>query len=266
MEEFNMKYILILITLILASTTTTVHAKGTAANKCPVNKCPAGYEQIKLEFEGEDIVGTYNNQNYSTSDVTVETTFPSNDTVTISNAIFPDDSLGTLTFSSSAVISAIYSKEGKNVYDVSTTETFSGTLPGTGPWTYTIQGKNGISHISLCATSESLPVTIGYVFGSYGLVAGVFQVKWQTVTETGNAGFNIYNGDLVKLNKELIPGQIDSLDYANYEFAVNAWGVETFYIEEVGIDDITDITGPYSVNVQYGYLEVQKIFLPIVSN
>ena len=119
-----------------------------------------------------------------------------------------------------------------------------------------------------------LPVTLSTVRSMRNRGEVIFE--WRTATETGNAGFNLWveSADgLVKVNTQLIPSKvIDSVEPTDYSvtLATDA-SVSLFFIEEVGVDGVTERMGPYLVGAVYGNDGNRipdegsvKVFLPVI--
>ena len=71
--------------------------------------------------------------------------------------------------------------------------------------------------------STPLAVTLGWFLAQRN--GDVVEVRWQTATETGTAGFHVLaaadDGDTVRLNQELIPSPvIDSITPTDYELTI----------------------------------------------
>ena len=101
--------------------------------------------------------------------------------------------------------------------------------------------------------AATVPVTIGYFLAQRNGDDVVF--TWQTVTETGNAGFNLLaasDAGLVQLNPELIQSKVvDALEPTDYR-ATFATPESLFYIQEVSVDGETDEFGPFQLGVAFG--------------
>ncbi len=101
--------------------------------------------------------------------------------------------------------------------------------------------------------STPLAVTLGYAAATrQGEQVDFF---WQTVAETGTAGFNVLAevGDQVTLlNEQLIPSPvIDSVTPTDYSFSALTPG-DVYYIEEVTVAGKLSRHGPFQVGVEYG--------------
>ena len=120
--------------------------------------------------------------------------------------------------------------------------------------------------------SNPLAVTLGWFLAQRN--AEAVDIRWQTATETGTAGFNVLavtEGGKVRLNNALIPSAvIDSVAPINYAFsAVTDAG--RFYLEEVSVDGGVTEHGPFDVGQEYGSyavpdnLEVSPmVWLPMI--
>ena len=121
--------------------------------------------------------------------------------------------------------------------------------------------------------NTTLSITISYFLAERD--GDTVNFVWQTATETGVAGFNLFaetNGDLVQLNDELIPSPvIDSVTPTDYSYEA-VTSATTFYIEEVSIAGSTDRLGPFTLGMPAGaHVDVDVapipfIWLPMISN
>ncbi|MCB9137344.1 MAG: hypothetical protein H6642_03220 [Caldilineaceae bacterium] len=127
------------------------------------------------------------------------------------------------------------------------------------------------SQITITYGSGPLGITVAY-FGSAMLENGAARFTWATVSENGNAGFNLFGevgGELQKINEELIPSLVvDSVlsQFYEYERSVNG---TTFYLQEVSISGVQRIFGPYELGQSYGELpdgldSNTNIYLPTI--
>jgi hypothetical protein len=114
-------------------------------------------------------------------------------------------------------------------------------------------------------------VTVGY-FTSTASGDGV-DFLWQTATETGTAGFNIFaetGGDLVQLNDGLIPSKVvDSSAPTDYAFSAQT-DATVFFLEEVEVGGGTTSYGPYALGIEYGsyipHAIQPAIYLPLMTS
>ncbi len=78
----------------------------------------------------------------------------------------------------------------------------------------------------------------------------VVRFEWETATETGNAGFNLYVetvDGMEQINESLVPSSvIDSVEPVAYSYSAAVAG-DLFYIEMVDIQNRTDLYGPFAV-------------------
>jgi hypothetical protein len=78
---------------------------------------------------------------------------------------------------------------------------------------------------------------------------------WETATETGNAGFNLYmviDDGLDLVNSDMIPSRvIDSVVPTSYSYQANVVGA-AFYIEMINIAGRSELHGPFTVGEAYG--------------
>ena len=101
------------------------------------------------------------------------------------------------------------------------------------------------------------PVTLGYFHAEMGVNKGEITFRWQTVTESGNVGFNLYgkaNGEAwQKLNAELIPSPVgDSLEVQHYEYLSVGPVVTRFAIGDVDVFGKETIRGPFKLGKKHG--------------
>ncbi|MCB0046289.1 MAG: hypothetical protein KDD92_12755, partial [Caldilineaceae bacterium] len=140
---------------------------------------------------------------------------------------------------------------------------------------FTTADGNQSANIGQWTVDPPLTVTLGYFLAAPN-DDGV-RIEWSTVTEMGNAGFNLYvetNAGREQINPELIPSAaIDSVEPQRY--AYNAIGVQgdAFFIELVGIDGGSKLFGPFALGVPFGSSPATdaaedgyRIFLPSVLN
>ena len=124
-----------------------------------------------------------------------------------------------------------------------------------------------------------LAVSLSYV-NSERADDGTVSFIWETATETGNAGFNLYaqsNDVLSLVNAEMIPSSvIDSVTPVSYSYRATM-DAEQFYIELISISGKSELHGPFTLGVAYGSPsdapsgpdtgEMQKsLFLPTIRN
>ena len=113
-----------------------------------------------------------------------------------------------------------------------------------------------------------LAVSLGYIH-SVRNGDGAVDFTWQTLTESGVAGFNVLAempSGFQTVNNQLIPSHvIDSVTPVNYN-ATLTMDSETFYLVEVGVNDATRRMGPFVVGQAYGERseEVRQIYFPFV--
>jgi hypothetical protein len=97
------------------------------------------------------------------------------------------------------------------------------------------------------------PITLSYFQAWVGRQSVRF--GWETATETGNLGFNIYvdnAGSLERLNENLIPSAvINSTVPQEYYFYAETKG-DVFYIEDVSVKGETELHGPFKLFRQVG--------------
>ncbi len=114
----------------------------------------------------------------------------------------------------------------------------------------------GIYSVDLtnCNTNLSTPVTLSS-FTSAALEGGA-ELRWETATEAGNAGFNLYartrNG-WQRINSELIPSHVvDSTEPQQYRFVLDGVSASAFAIEDVDIEGRSKLRGPFALGEHYG--------------
>lgn len=85
---------------------------------------------------------------------------------------------------------------------------------------------------------------------------GTTTIEWETATEVGNVGFNLYRdtakgGPYVKINAALIPAECNAISGAGYRF-VDTPGSGTFRYLLVNVDynGINTLHGPVAVRVR----------------
>ena len=106
---------------------------------------------------------------------------------------------------------------------------------------------------------------------------GLVHFTWETATETGNAGFNLYmeiDGNLVPVNANLIPSTvIDSVVPVRYTYQANVAG-EQYYIDMVYLSGEVERRGPFALGEEYGTpsqspetpgMMAHPLFLPVIS-
>jgi hypothetical protein len=134
-----------------------------------------------------------------------------------------------------------------------------------------VDGVFGPQGTATATPNVGLAVTLGWFLAEAD--GDLVDFRWQTVTETGVAGFNLLGvteAGKEQLNNELIPSPvIDSLTPTDYavSFAADA---TTFYLQEVGVDGGVTEHGPFVLGEAYGsYAQpddatvTPKIWLPI---
>ena len=103
--------------------------------------------------------------------------------------------------------------------------------------------------------SQTTPVLLSYFSSSRGGDAVHFE--WTTSTETANAGFNLYvdaPGGLAPIGDFIPSAVIDSMEPQDYSLDAPAGAVSAnaVYVQEVAINGVTRLHGPYEVDVTYG--------------
>ena len=99
---------------------------------------------------------------------------------------------------------------------------------------------------------------------------------WETATETGNAGFNLYmavdDGSQSLITSDMIPSSVvDSVVPVRYSYAAAVAG-DSYFIEMVNVDGGSERYGPFELGVEYGEPSavdptelVNPMYLPIIS-
>lgn len=97
-----------------------------------------------------------------------------------------------------------------------------------------------------------LPIVLGQ-FTSRA-VDQTLLIEWQTQTEVGNLGFNLYGkfGDeWRRLNEDVIPGQGDSVEIVAYSFTASL-GATALAISDVDARGQEELHGPFIIGKTYG--------------
>ena len=97
-----------------------------------------------------------------------------------------------------------------------------------------------------------LPIVLGQF--SSTLNGGALLIEWQTQTEVGNLGFNLYgkfDDEWQRLNEDVIPGQGDSVEVVTYRFTAQA-GASALAISDVDARGEEELHGPFMIGVTYG--------------
>lgn len=115
----------------------------------------------------------------------------------------------------------------------------------------TIYAPNVLAHA--CELGV-VPVTVSAFAGER--VGDQVRFTWQTATETGNAGFNLYvvtDNGLQRLNEQIIPSAtIDSTRPQAYSYAASGVSGDTFYVEDVDVRGDTRLHGPFKLGQPAG--------------
>ncbi len=132
----------------------------------------------------------------------------------------------------------------------------------------------GACDIGSVEYSPPLAVTIGWF--SSEEKDGQVHFRWQTLTESGTAGFFILaatDGEPTPLHDDMIPSTaIDSVEPLDYVFSA-VTPAKQFYLQEIEISGQISEHGPYELGHEYGTYVVAKqtdklvtIWLPTISN
>lgn len=125
-------------------------------------------------------------------------------------------------------------------------------LDGNSPIAFsTVYAPNVIAHA--CEVGV-VPVTVSSF--SSQQVGDSVRFAWQTATETGNAGFNLYvvtDAGLQRINDRLIPSAgIDSTRPQQYTYQAAGIAGDTFYIEDVDVRGSVRRHGPFKLGETAG--------------
>lgn len=117
------------------------------------------------------------------------------------------------------------------------------------------------------AGNSTLPVTLAYFQATRQGHSTHF--SWQTATETGNVGFNLYvegKDGLQLVNPLLIASAaVDSLEPQPYTFTANGLSGDVFYIEDVDVFGRRLLHGPFGLGNSYGeWVTVADIDWPAI--
>lgn len=149
-------------------------------------------------------------------------------------------------------IGANESEQMKFTYTQNNTSTVTSLqFPTTAYWS---DASNFSGEVAQSALTCSVAVTTPVTFAGFAARRDGDQLvlRWDTATETGNAGFHVYAQTAKgtrRLNDKLIPSQrIDSLEPLTYTFRVPAAGLSKakFFIEEVGTRGTAHRNGPFT--------------------
>ncbi len=137
--------------------------------------------------------------------------------------------------------------------------------------TYQLGGSGSVGAICFDKTDQTVPVTLGWFLAEAN--GDRVDFRWQTTTETANAGFNLYGegpDGLIRLNETLIPSSvIDSVEPTDYAYSAVTTAT-VFYVEEVSLEGMTDQIGPFELGREYGVYVATgdeiapKVWLPIM--
>ncbi len=102
--------------------------------------------------------------------------------------------------------------------------------------------------------SDTTLASVGY-FEAKRTGVGV-RFDWQTTSEMGNAGFDIYentpSGGWRRINDALIPGKVDSDEPQDYSFEATGVSGTQFMLVDVDLDEKRHRNGPYKIDQAYG--------------
>ena len=129
--------------------------------------------------------------------------------------------------------------------------------------------------VDILVDATTVAVALSYVYAERA-DDGMVYFMWETATETGNAGFNLYmavdEGDPNLITQNLIPSSvIDSAAPVRYTYAAQVAG-DVYFIEMVNVDGSSERYGPYELGIGYGKPSVvdptavvNPVYLPIIS-
>ncbi|GAN32215.1 MAG: hypothetical protein DYG83_12235 [Candidatus Brocadia sp. AMX2] len=106
-------------------------------------------------------------------------------------------------------------------------------------------------------TGTPTAITLAYFSAKAGKNGSVI-LTWETVTEVGNAGFNLYrakteNGEYKKINDTFIPAQGNAVSGASYSYAdMPGRGAFYYKLEDVDETGVNAMHGPEKVRVKSG--------------
>ncbi len=116
-----------------------------------------------------------------------------------------------------------------------------------------------------------LAVTLGYFHA--GEAGALVAFIWQTVTEAGTAGFDLWAEDArgrYRLNTTMIPSKaVDSLVPNEYRFTAES-AATRFYLHEIGLDGAMTEHGPFELGIEYGSYSEEtsqrmRLYLPLIA-
>ncbi|MCO5192140.1 MAG: C25 family cysteine peptidase [Anaerolineae bacterium] len=105
------------------------------------------------------------------------------------------------------------------------------------------------------SANSSLPVTLAYT--SAEQTDDSISIAWQTATEAGTVGYNLYgiagDGSLVPLNDRLVVATgIATVQPQAYSLTVPTFDGDQYYIEDIGIRGEHDRHGPFTIGEPAG--------------
>lgn len=138
-------------------------------------------------------------------------------------------------------------------------------------------GRSGANYVYYSVTDTArtectipLAVTVGYVHAQR--TGDRVDFTWQTVAETGTAGFDILaesDGQLIRLNDEMIASPaVDSVTPQFYRFSATT-AADVYYLDEIDLHGAVSRMGSYRVGVEYGAWTAAEpladaIYLPLI--
>ena len=119
---------------------------------------------------------------------------------------------------------------------------------------------------------KALAVSLSYVHAERS-GDGTVHFTWETATETGNAGFNLYmlvDGQQILVTTEMVPSSvIDSVTPVYYSYKANVPG-DQYIIEMISISGESQRYGPFDLGREYGSANTaagkmrNSLFLPVI--
>ncbi len=151
-----------------------------------------------------------------------------------------------------------------------------GTAAGPGG-TNGVSGLFDVDPVALGQQDTQCDTTVAVTLGYFNATRDGETVHfiWQTATETGTAGFNLYGEvaeERVSLNNDMMPSAaVDSVEPLTY-YASAATGAMRFYLEEISTDGTVELHGPFELGEVYGAYQLPANlqldpagFLPLIS-
>ncbi len=185
--------------------------------------------------------------------VTVTYTLPSGTTVSLTDTT---DANGGYSIAVPAGVAFVVSVDPSGT----TVDGHSGTENPSGSVSFPAQNIGAVPQVSFGfeePPTVTNPITLGYFHAEQGVNAGEILIRWQTVTESGNVGFNLYGkargSDWQKLNPDLIVSPVgDSIEVQEYEYLSVGPVVTRFALGDVDMFGKETIRGPFKLGKRQG--------------